>query len=329
MSTTPYGPELLAKMETAIHDSRLCITLGVGGFALLIYDHMLTFTDEVQFIWKTKKSPVVIMFLLNRYITPIVLAIDLYDKGGIATYSSHTFCVTWYFTEAMWYIISFGITHALVAMRVMAIWGRVRWIVLLLSCLWLMYFCTTFGILFASLFTKAHTVHFEPLLKICNVTIAPFLWSCWVPPVILEIVLFTLSCIQAFRSGRFTSRTPIVQVLFRDGSLHFIVIIACSIFNMITWIAAPPTFAALAKYFSIAVVNVMISRLVLNLRSCQAESRSHHFVVTPGGGLQVHASLDGVELGSATWKSKDYGQELDAEAGSRAGTSPARSAFNI
>ncbi|EUC62437.1 transmembrane protein, putative, partial [Rhizoctonia solani AG-3 Rhs1AP] len=133
MSTTPYSPELIASLETALHGhtgrhvpaidclNPLFTLLLVVGYALLVYDHILTFTDEVQFIWKAKRSPVVIMFLLNRYITPIVLAIDLYDKAGIATYASHRFCVTWYFTEAMWYIVSFGMTHALVAMRASSI----------------------------------------------------------------------------------------------------------------------------------------------------------------------------------------------------------------
>ncbi|CAE6415833.1 unnamed protein product [Rhizoctonia solani] len=251
-------------------------------------------------------------------------AIDLYDKGGIATYSSHTFCITWYFVEAMWYIISFGITHALVAMRVMAIWGRPRWIVFLVSSFWLLYFCSTFGILFASLITKANTVHFEPLLRVCYLSIAPFLWSCWVPPLLLEIVLFTLSCIQALRAGKFTARTPIIHVLFRDGALHFVVILACSIFNIITWLVAPPTLVALAKYFGLAMVNVMISRLVLNLRSCQAQSRSHHFVATPGGGLQVHVSIEEVELDGAIWKSQDNDYELDAETGSRTRISPSQ-----
>ncbi|CAE6524603.1 unnamed protein product [Rhizoctonia solani] len=368
MSTTPYSPELIASLETALHGhtgrhvpaidclNPLFTLLLVVGYALLVYDHILTFTDEVQFIWKAKRSPVVIMFLLNRYITPIVLAIDLYDKAGIATYASHRFCVTWYFTEAMWYIVSFGMTHALVAMRassihilrmlckytncmrcqVMAIWGRPRWIVFLLSSLWLAYFCTTLGILLASLFTKARkqclnfyqnhttqfarkrsdTVHFEPLLKVCYLTIAPFLWTCWVPPLLLEIVLFSLSCIQAFQAGKFTARTPIIHVLFRD---------ACSVFNMITWIVAPPNLVALAKYFSLGMVNVMISRMVLNLRSCQAQSRAHHFIATPGGGLQMQISADEVELSGVTLSSKVHGQEL--EAGTPTGLSPSRSTF--
>lgn len=288
-----------------MYNVRLSITLGVAGFAVLIYDHMLSFTDEVEYIWKSKKSPVVIMFLMNRYITPIVLAIDMYDKGGIATYASRQFCVTWYFLEAFWYIISFGITHALVAMRVAAMWGRPRWIILLLATLWLAYFCTTLGFLLASLITKAHTVHFEPLLHLCFLTIAPFLWSCWLPPLILEVVLFTLSCVQAFGAAKYPASTPLIYVLFRDGALHFIVIFSCSIFNMVTWLVATPTLVALAKYFGIAIVNVMISRLVLNLRSCRDEAPflpEHHQGPST---LQIHVDIDEVELDGATWKSKE------------------------
>ncbi|KAG9077313.1 hypothetical protein FS749_010810, partial [Ceratobasidium sp. UAMH 11750] len=182
----------------------------------MMYDHALTFTDEVQYIWKADKTPVTFLFLLNRYISPIVLAIDLYDKAGISSHTSDRFCVTWYYAEAVWYVCSFGITHALVAMRVAAIWGRPRWIVVLLVSLWLAYFSVTCTILFNAMTSKSHTVHYEPLLKLCYLSISPFLWACWVPPLILEAILFTLSCVQAARAGRYAARTPIIFVLFRD-----------------------------------------------------------------------------------------------------------------
>ncbi|KAF8608374.1 hypothetical protein BDV93DRAFT_603198 [Ceratobasidium sp. AG-I] len=265
------SPEILVDFESTIYNVHLSVIMGVVGFTVMMYDHVLTFTDEVQYIWKARKSPVVIMFLLNRYVTPIVLAIDLYDKGGISSYTSQEFCVTWYFVEGMWYVVAFGITHALVSMRVAAMWGRPRWIVVLLVTLWVAYFTVTFGIVLMSLIRGANTVHFEPLLKLCFLSITPYLWACWVPPLLLESVLFVLSCIQAFRAGRYAARTPIIHILHRDGALHFTVIVFCSVFNMITWIVAPPTLVALAKYFGLAIVNTMISRLVLNLRSCQTD----------------------------------------------------------
>lgn len=54
------------------------------------------------------------------------------------------------------------------------------------------------------------------------------------------------------------------------------------------------------------MVNVMISRLVLNLRSCQGESM---LAYAPSSGrgpsaIQVHISVDEVELEGPAWKSK-------------------------
>ncbi|KAG8686428.1 hypothetical protein FRC09_014137, partial [Ceratobasidium sp. 395] len=146
--------------------------LSMVGYTAMMYDHALTFTDEVrdlaqvvvtpinlsikvQYVWKAEKTPVTFLFLLNRYVTPIVLAIDLYDKGGISSFTSERFCIVWYYTEAVWYLCSFGITHALVAMRVAAIWGRPRWIVVLLISLWLGYFSITSTILFNAMTSKA------------------------------------------------------------------------------------------------------------------------------------------------------------------------------
>ncbi|QRW12631.1 hypothetical protein RhiLY_11630 [Ceratobasidium sp. AG-Ba] len=238
---------LLHELDTAIFNVRLSVAMGLAGYTAMIYDHILTFPDEVEYVWKAEKSPAICMFLLVRYITPIVLTIDIYDKGGISSYTSHAFCITWHFTEAVWYVCAFGIIHALVAMRVIAIWGRPRWIVILLGSLWLIYFATTSTIVFKAATSKSYTIHYEPLLKLCYLEVAPFLWTCWIPPLTLEAVLFALSCVQAFRAGEYARGTPIFYVLFRDGALHFMVIFVCSVFNMLVWAVAPPSLVALAK----------------------------------------------------------------------------------
>lgn len=259
----------IAELDTSVHNIRVSIMMGVVGFTVLIYDHVLTFADEIKYIWKADRSLVSFLFFINRYITPVVLAIDLYDKGGISDYISQRFCITWYYTEAAWYICSFAIIHILVIMRVIAIWGRPRWIIILLTSLWLAYFSISCSVLFSAAHSKAYTVHYDPLLKLCYLTISHYLWACWVAPIILEGVLFVLSWIQISRTRQLSSETPLLYVLFRDGALHFAIIVFCSCFNMIVWIIAPPSLVALAKYFSLAIVNVMISRLVLNLRSCR------------------------------------------------------------
>ena len=57
----------------------------VIGFVILIYDHFLTLPEEIEYVWKRpKKNFISVIFLLNRYIVPLVLTIDVYDKLGLA-----------------------------------------------------------------------------------------------------------------------------------------------------------------------------------------------------------------------------------------------------
>lgn len=48
------------------------------GFTILVWDQMLTFGDEVEFIWKSRKTLISYLFLLNRYMTPLGFIVCLY-----------------------------------------------------------------------------------------------------------------------------------------------------------------------------------------------------------------------------------------------------------
>ncbi|KAF9445271.1 hypothetical protein P691DRAFT_675977, partial [Macrolepiota fuliginosa MF-IS2] len=46
-------------------------------FAMLIYDHCLTFSDEVERIWKRRFTFVTVLFLINRYATIVEVIVVL------------------------------------------------------------------------------------------------------------------------------------------------------------------------------------------------------------------------------------------------------------
>jgi hypothetical protein len=43
------------------------------GFALLVYDHIITFQREIELVWRARASPSKFLFLLNRYIVPCAM----------------------------------------------------------------------------------------------------------------------------------------------------------------------------------------------------------------------------------------------------------------
>ncbi|KAG8954746.1 hypothetical protein FRC04_011179 [Tulasnella sp. 424] len=239
----------------------------LAGFIILIYDHFLTLVEEIEFVWRRPKNLISWIFLGNRYMTPVVLAVDIYDKLGGAKDLSVAVIVTWVVGELVLHVSSHASIHALVVIRVNALWGNrpmIRWP---LYGTWLMYFVLTLSIALAAGIVNIATFRPDPVINICYSIVGNFVFWVWVPPLILEFVLFALTVAKAFQQNRrVISSMPIAYVLYRDGALYFIVITLCSIFNLIVWKWLPLSYFALAKYFTLGLVNAMASRMVLNLR---------------------------------------------------------------
>ncbi|KAG9123705.1 hypothetical protein FRC07_014220 [Ceratobasidium sp. 392] len=281
-------PAKVAAVQAALHELEVAIGhvnvsryMGVAGYALLIYDHMLTFSGEVELVWKADKRNV------NRYLVPVVLGIDLYDKGGLASRLTKTFCQRWFVIEGYINVLSFAAVHALVAMRVNAVWGRRKWVAMLLWASGSMYLVGTLAIISPGLFQVLDQVEPNPILNVCFGTITSYFWTVWIPPITFEVVIFTLTVIKAVEHRHRNVKTPVAYTLYRDGFLYFIVISLCSIFPLIVWLAGPPTLVAMPKYFTMAVVNVMGFRLVLNLRGLRGDR-----VMASSGGV----TTDDMEL---------------------------------
>ncbi|EKM74746.1 hypothetical protein AGABI1DRAFT_47462, partial [Agaricus bisporus var. burnettii JB137-S8] len=52
--------------------------IGVASFTALIWDHIDTFADEVEYIWKGRKGAFIYLFLFNRYFTPLGFIVNLH-----------------------------------------------------------------------------------------------------------------------------------------------------------------------------------------------------------------------------------------------------------
>ncbi|KAL9710883.1 hypothetical protein Ac2012v2_005423 [Leucoagaricus gongylophorus] len=51
--------------------------VGVASFTALLWDHIDTFADEVEYIWKGRRGPYIYLFFFNRYFTPLSFILNL------------------------------------------------------------------------------------------------------------------------------------------------------------------------------------------------------------------------------------------------------------
>ncbi|KAF9453116.1 hypothetical protein P691DRAFT_771670 [Macrolepiota fuliginosa MF-IS2] len=52
----------------------ICVTI-------LVWDHILTFGDEVEFVWNGKNGPFKYLFFVNRYLTPLGFTVNMFGKA--------------------------------------------------------------------------------------------------------------------------------------------------------------------------------------------------------------------------------------------------------
>ncbi|KAH9987096.1 hypothetical protein BJV77DRAFT_802721 [Russula vinacea] len=75
MSTSAADINLVA---TDYRNSVTTKYVGVAAFTVLVWDHILTFSDEVEYIWKGGKGLNVYLFLVNRYLIPLSFIVNLW-----------------------------------------------------------------------------------------------------------------------------------------------------------------------------------------------------------------------------------------------------------
>jgi hypothetical protein len=66
-------------IDTDYRNSVLTKSVGVASFTVLVWDHMLTFSDEVEYVWKGAKGRAAYLFLVVRFLFSLCTAALIVD----------------------------------------------------------------------------------------------------------------------------------------------------------------------------------------------------------------------------------------------------------
>jgi len=231
---------------------------------MLIYDHLITFDHEVELIWKKPKSVVSTIFVANRYAVPCIVAEDIYNSNLSSMEHTATFCKAWILLKSYLTIFCYVSIYAVVSIRVNAIHNSQP---IVRKGLWLggvLYATSTFVIM-TTTYTRI-TMHIQKT-GVCVSHVPSYLWIVWLPTILLETTLFFLTVLSFI--SRFSGKTDygtFYITLFIDGAIYSMVAVACAVFSLVIWVKAPAGLVMIAQPFSLCMVTVSGSRLVLNLR---------------------------------------------------------------
>ncbi|KAJ1301669.1 hypothetical protein OPQ81_008907 [Rhizoctonia solani] len=116
---------------------------------------------------------------------------------------------------------------------------------------------------------------YSSLAGICSVAEKPVtLQAVWAAPLVFEILIFAMTLYKCLEHAKTQQlQVPLLRTLYRDGFLYFLVIVVMRILNLALWIVAPVSLIYLGLYFIWALITLLISRLLLNLRNVSTHTQ--------------------------------------------------------
>lgn len=275
------------------HDLFVVRALALAGYVILLYDCVLTFPDEIKYIWPTRWSTVKVIYLLNRYGNLAFLGLADIQLMGMWWNDGPDFCYRAVLILSFAQLVSFALVHVLVLLRAWATWGRRKRMLTILGTLFIVYASVSIAMLtYGNVDAGPASYPLAYVTKVCIGVLPPLSWLLWVPSLALECATFTLTMVsirQFHVYSNWREHSPIVRVICRDGVIYFLVTLFSNSFNILIWARyADRPLNLLSTSFTLSLLIVAAQRLVLDLRKVTDE---HDEVSTTRVGREVERAV--------------------------------------
>ncbi|KAI0265572.1 hypothetical protein BC834DRAFT_877556 [Gloeopeniophorella convolvens] len=258
-----------APLDDIIKDWRNSVLqkqMGVASFTLLIWDHIITFNDEVKYIWKADKGSAAYLFLLNRYLVPLSFCVNLwaYFREGWPPQG----CKHFVRFEGSMTMIGITIVALMMFLRVKAMYSEKYCVQgFVLSILFIFIGTNTYLLTHGT--PVQHAAY--PLVDSCTMvfdsSIGPVLasTSAWMP-LVYDTVVVSLTLARTLRSVMDRTAGEIWGVLLREGLLYYSVICSVTLVLTLMIIIADQSVKLITAQLELCLTVTMMSRITLHLK---------------------------------------------------------------
>ncbi|KAJ3552286.1 hypothetical protein NM688_g4229 [Phlebia brevispora] len=259
-------PAVLEQILESVNGLLATKYLAVVAWICVVWDHVLTFHQEVDYIWRERK------FSLTKYGLPfaldILLETDMVDRQSspVLHLGWTLWCKRFSATLCLFIIIYPTIANSYMSSRLYMLWDQRKKTVIILGAAFLI---TYIPVVVFSLFTLVlvynHTVYAPEPLNTCIIykrsvyVIGVFGAMCTFD---LFIILF--SFLNAL-DRPFRHYTEALAHFRRDGAIFFSCMFLLRLTNMIIFISVPVLDEFTGVFFAWSMVSITLSRLILRV----------------------------------------------------------------
>ncbi|KDQ16435.1 hypothetical protein BOTBODRAFT_30777 [Botryobasidium botryosum FD-172 SS1] len=241
------------------------IYITVAAVTFLIYDHALTFEQEIRLVWRAPWNFAKTVFLFIRYYSPLstLLIIFIPLQGSLSNLDS---------CKVVTALISISITlcHAsadlLLLIRVYAIWKQSRKVLVAMCALWAVSYV---AIALADATLLAHVNEELRVTHTCfNYQIPSDLYFGWASSLLFDTCAFGLTVVKAFEHWKSNQiHAPLLRVFYIDGAGYYFVLTILRAFTFAGSVTENVILFTIATHLARSLTVILTTRMFLNLRS--------------------------------------------------------------
>ncbi|TFK49992.1 hypothetical protein OE88DRAFT_1681978 [Heliocybe sulcata] len=263
----------LHEVEFILRNVQAIRFLSAAGLVILLWDHLLTFDDEVEYIWNARWAAPKILFLIVRYIVPVGLIINSYQLSGLVPHHlSDTVCKVWLAVAIYMGMVSIAVGNFLVLLRLWILWDRKRKLVYSTLLIFVLTQIASIATMTTVVVHFIPVLYFDKDLNMCSVSAKSNVMGLWLPGIIFEVMVFITVCWNAI-DRPMSVNNPLGQALVRDGFGYFITLTLLRVFNLVLAIVAPLSLLFLGVFFIWSCTNIVVTRLILNSRKLSRQAK--------------------------------------------------------
>ncbi|KAJ7706116.1 hypothetical protein B0H17DRAFT_1035782 [Mycena rosella] len=254
MDHSEIEPHWIDLVVRSLYDVQVTRYLGVQ---VLLYDHLLTLPDEVEYVWPAKNTGAKIMFLLLRYMVPFFITIHTIFLSGFSGISNGCRCRGWlaFSTYIGWFSIL--ISNFLVLLRIYTIIPRNYKLVVWTFGFFVVMQVTSLLVITWTVVNMTPLIAFNSRMGVCAFTERPNIAGLWVVGLAFEIAVFATTCWNALDRPRGTSDSPVLKMLCRDALRTANTVIAVTARSSLLFVGVLVIWAG---------ATITTSRLIINSR---------------------------------------------------------------
>jgi len=265
------GQLLLPPSVISLSGSRLTYQyFQVASVALLVYDYLITFPDEVAFIWEKAWTLSSFLFFITRYL-PFLDSTFLLAEVFIPNSTSRR-CDALAQTVIVCYIIAFIVAGTILTLRTSAIWENRRAFTIALFTF--LVICLVPAIYAAEAFVTSLVFGSSPnpsLLPGCIIVGSGFghFWIVYAAIMVYQTVIFALTVYKASRYYKTLklANSLLPNTVYRDGILFYAYLFVASLINIVILNVATGQISNVLISIHRILHAIFTGRLILNIRS--------------------------------------------------------------